>query len=161
VCALLCDRSPLFEEYIGQILPEVTWDGCARYFPLRAVIPPNDICRILIIPKQSQRRGWARFDASYSGSPVCIKECRYYANAVYRCVMPWYAQLRPEMNAHLVHVHISRYREDSMFERRQDRSSILIEHAVATAAVVLSTATYPQRNTILEMSAHWGGHFKA
>jgi hypothetical protein len=161
VCALLCDRSPLSDDYLGRILPEVTWDGCARCFPLHAVIPPNDICRLFIIPKQSLRRGWARFDASYKGSPVCIEECRYYANAVYRCVMPWYAQLRPEMNIHLVHIHTTRYQEDSEFERRPDHLAALMEHARATAAVVLSQATPPQQKVILEMTGYWGGHFKA
>jgi hypothetical protein len=152
LCNLLCDGCFFVDDYLSEVLPEVTWDGVARLFPLRDVVPPGDVARVLVMVKRDLRRGWAHF-----GADLSIDDGAYYASEVYRAVMAWYNVMQLEVA--MAHVHAYAYYEDALFPREDGHEEALLDRVHGAAAIVLSTAPDTQRQLILSMNREWGGHF--
>jgi hypothetical protein len=150
ICALICDNLSRFNNMIGRVLGELTWDGCARSFTIDDVLPPDGTCHFLVFIREDYRREW---------SPVPDGEFSYFLNAIYRAARIWYVNVVHEHPRWFNHVHWMLYYNDSRHERVRDPEILQVQHVEQAMSYILRGTVNPQvRESISRMKDRWGNY---
>jgi hypothetical protein len=156
-CSLLCDRGRFGDENIACAIPEITWDGNARAFPLGVVIPPPHVCELLVVVEHSLRREWAQFGA-LDMDQLSLARGQYFINELYRDIMSWFAQAYVKDPRLFVHVHRKAYYEDANYDQTPDHEAVLEGRLAESSRAVLDLAVPEDGELMLGLSQEWGGY---
>jgi hypothetical protein len=158
-CGLLCDIEGIAEQYFSQIFPEITWDGCARIFPLNTVLPPGDFYDLLIIIDQKHRRSWLPFFQDPDNGLFSLESAQFLVNELYKGIMPWFAPLYRGEPQLFVHVRRTTYFNGSSYSIDLNHETALSARLHECALALYAHANDAIKELMLEFDQVWGSYF--